>query len=108
MSVILMTSVLFLVRWVITQLISQKLMLSYKYHLILVRGVKKLSGWDVFSGQRYFLLMLLTIWSILEKQIAIVACHPLTFLISTDTQVSFTVLLLILDIFFLFGNRSMY
>ncbi|KAG2590928.1 hypothetical protein PVAP13_5NG455500 [Panicum virgatum] len=37
---------------VITPLISQKLMLSYKYHLMLVRDVKKLSVWDVFSGQR--------------------------------------------------------
>ena len=44
---------LFPVRSVITRLISQKLMLSYKYHLTLVRDGKKLSVWDVFSGQRY-------------------------------------------------------
>ncbi|VAH63008.1 unnamed protein product [Triticum turgidum subsp. durum] len=39
-------------RWVITPLISQRQMSSFKYHLMLVPGVKKLNGWDVFSGQR--------------------------------------------------------
>jgi hypothetical protein len=56
---ILMTSELLIHRWVITQLISQKQMLSYKYHLMLVPGVKKLNGWDVFLGQRYWSLWLL-------------------------------------------------
>lgn len=55
---------LFHVRSVITRLISQKLMLSYKYHLTLVRDVKKLSVWAVFSEQRYCWLLLTTIPSV--------------------------------------------